>query len=79
MNHTRFFLSELVDMIDEIPGPNQFIPVIVKIHKDSMGKSPDGKYGFHVPTHLANLPHDNRWQDTWEAFFAQLMKKMFEH
>lgn len=78
MKHTRFFLSEFIDMVDELPAPTQFVPVIVKIHKDSMGKSPYGKYGFHVPTHLANLPNDNTWQDTWEVFFTQLLKKMFE-
>lgn len=75
---TWFFLADFFHMIDEVPEPSQFIPLIVKIHKDSMGKSPDGKYGFHVRTHLANIPNDNRWQDTWEAFFTQLMKKMFE-
>lgn len=75
---TWFFLAEFFDMVDEVPEPSHFIPLIVRIHKDSMGKSPEGKYGFHVPTHLANIPNDNRWQDTWEAFFTQLMRKMFE-
>jgi protein-ribulosamine 3-kinase len=38
----------------------------------------DGKYGFHVPTHLANLPNDNTWQTSWETWYAQAMRKMFE-
>ncbi|KAG8161739.1 hypothetical protein KVR01_008726 [Diaporthe batatas] len=75
---TWFFLAQFFDMVDEVPEPGQFIPLIVKIHMRSMGESPDGKYGFHVPTHLANLPNDNSWQTTWEAFFTQLMRKMFE-
>ncbi|KUI53183.1 Protein-ribulosamine 3-kinase, chloroplastic [Cytospora mali] len=75
---TWFFLAEFYDMLDKVPEPSQFVPLIANIHKASMGKSPNGKHGFQVPTHLANIPNDNTWQDTWEVFFTQLMKKMFE-
>ena len=43
-----------------------------------MGKSPRGQYGFSVPTHLANIPNDNGWEDTWEAWCTKAMKAMFE-
>lgn len=62
-----------------MPDPSALINVLALIHQTSMGKSPHGKYGFHVPTHLANIPNDNSWQTTWEEFFAQLMQAMFEH
>ncbi len=59
-------------MIDEVPEPGDFVPIIVHIHKASMGKSQIGKYGFQVPTHLANIPNDNTWQDSWRFFSRRL-------
>lgn len=76
---TCFFLAEFCEMKDEMPDPSALMEVLVHVHKTSMGKSPCGKYGFHVPTHLANIPNNNSWKTTWEAFFAQLMQAMFEH
>ena len=43
-----------------------------------LGKSLGGLWVFHVTTHLANVPNDNIWQDTWEAWFTQALHKMFE-
>jgi protein-ribulosamine 3-kinase len=74
---TWFYLCEFRDMIDEVPEPEEFVPIIVNIHQSSMGKSKDGKYGFHLPTHLANIPNDNTWQESWEAWFTQAMQRMF--
>jgi protein-ribulosamine 3-kinase len=75
---TWFCLLEFHDMAEEVLDPTEFVPIIVQIHKASMGESPDGKYGFHVPTHLANIPNDNTWQASWEVWFTQAMKKMFD-
>ena len=44
-------------MKDEVPVPHDFVELVAKVHKDSMGK--ETRYGFHVPTHLANIPNDN--------------------
>lgn len=74
---TWFLLADFRDMREDMPEPSVFIPLIAHIHKTTMGKSPGGKYGFHVPTYLANIPNDNAWCDTWEEFFAQLMRAMF--
>ncbi|KAK3899740.1 Fructosamine kinase-domain-containing protein [Staphylotrichum tortipilum] len=43
-----------------------------------MGKSPVGQFGFQVTTHLANIPVDNTWNPSWEAFWAQQMKSLFD-
>ena len=64
---------------DEVPDVQQFVSIIVKIHQESAGKSPNGKFGFDVPTHLANSPNDNGWETTWEAFFAKAMRRMLEY
>lgn len=48
-----FFLCEFHDMADEVLEVKAFVSIIVQIHKASMGNSPNGADGFHVPTHLA--------------------------
>jgi len=75
---TWFYLSDFHDMMDDMPDPLEFASVISDIHKASKGKSPNGQYGFHVPTHLANIPNNNTWQSSWEVWFTQAMGQMFE-
>ena len=70
-----FYLCAFHDMSDAVPDARAFVSVVSKIHKESLGKN--SQYGFHVPTHLANLPNDNTWQDTWTVWFTQAMKQMF--
>ncbi|KAJ4302694.1 hypothetical protein N0V90_001584 [Kalmusia sp. IMI 367209] len=74
---TWFYVSEFHDMVDELPDVKDFVNIVSKVHRASMGKSPTGKFGFAVPTHLANIPNDNSWQDSWETYFTQLMKAMY--
>ena len=73
---TSFYLCDFHDMADEVPEYQKFVSIIVKIHKDSMGKKE--RYGFDLPTYLGNLPNDNTWQDSWETWFAQAMRQMFQ-
>lgn len=72
---TSFYISDFHDFANEVPEYQKFVPIIVKVHKDSMGKKE--RYGFDIPTYLANIPNDNTWQDSWEAWFAQAMRQMF--
>jgi protein-ribulosamine 3-kinase len=74
-----FYVCEFHDMLDELPDVSELVDIVAKVHRASMGNSPTGKFGFDAPTHLANIPNDNSWQDTWEAFFKQLMQSMYEH
>ncbi|CAF9931127.1 MAG: hypothetical protein HETSPECPRED_007794 [Heterodermia speciosa] len=71
-----FYLCDFHDMVDEVPAVDRFVSIVARVHQNSMGKK--DRYGFHVPTHLANIPNDNSWQSSWETFFAQLMIRMFE-
>jgi len=57
-----FYLCYFYDMAGEVPEPKEFVLVVVQIQKSRMDKSPNGEYGFHVPTHLSNLPNSNTWQ-----------------
>ena len=73
-----FYLAEFHDMVARVPDPQRFVQIIAKVHQESKGKAPSGKFGFHVPTHLGNIPNDNAWEDTWEAFFTKAMRKMVD-
>jgi fructosamine-3-kinase len=74
---TWYYLCEFRDMIDIPPDVDKLVELVAKVHRDSMGKSENGKYGFEVPTHLANVPNDNTWRDTWEEWFTQAMRHMY--
>ena len=73
-----FYLAEYHNMVDKVPDVQQFVAIIVKIHQESMGRSPTGKFGFDVKTHLGNVSVNNDWEETWEKFFTRIMKSMLE-
>lgn len=73
---TWFYLCDFHDMTEEVLEHGQFVSLIAKVHRESMGKKE--QYGFDLPTHLGNIPNDNTWQSSWEVWFAQAMKRMFE-
>lgn len=73
-----WLLSDFREMVEEVPDAKDFVRIVVKIHNDSAGSSPDGKFGFHVPTHLGYIPNDNSWQTSWETWFANAMRRIFE-
>lgn len=75
---THFYLCEFVEMYDDLPSPHDWAATVSELHLNSMGKSPTGQFGFQVPTHLANVPVDNTWNSTWEAFWVQQMKSLFD-
>lgn len=78
MPDSHFYLCEFHDMTDDIPDIQRFCAVLAKIHLDSMGQSPNGKYGFHATTHLANIGNDNSWSDSWEHWYAKAMRWILE-
>lgn len=73
----HFYICEYIDMTDDLPNVRKFGSALAKLHINSMGKSPTGKYGFHVTTHLAFVPNDNSWTDTWTEWFSNAMKRMY--
>ncbi|KAF4772925.1 hypothetical protein HER10_EVM0007404 [Colletotrichum scovillei] len=75
---THFYLCEFVEMYDDLPGARDWATSVSNLHLNSMGKSPTGQFGFHVTTHLANVPVDNTWNSSWESFWRQQMKSLFD-
>ncbi|MBE3042021.1 fructosamine kinase family protein [Candidatus Bathyarchaeota archaeon] len=74
---THFYLCGFVDMYDDIPSPSGWAEAVSSLHLNSMGKYSTVQFGFHVTTHLANVPVNNSWNPSWEAFWAQQMRGMF--
>lgn len=74
----HFYMAEFVEMRDDASSPKDWAAAVLDLHLASMGKSPGGQFGFHVTTHLANVPVDNSWTSSWEALWAQQMKSLFD-
>ncbi|KAL6695294.1 Fructosamine kinase domain-containing protein [Trichoderma pleuroticola] len=74
LGHSIYFLIE--DFLDlrnpSTPNPDEFAARIVALHLG--GKSPEGKFGFPIPTCDGPLPHPVAWQETWSEFYAALLR-----
>ena len=52
----HFYLSDYIDMIEELPDVQKFCATLAKMHRDSILTSTNGKFGFHAVTYNGNLP-----------------------
>jgi protein-ribulosamine 3-kinase len=59
-------------MSEKSPDPDQLVDVLDKLYRTST--SPNGKFGFHVPTFNGVVPLVNDWCDTWEEYFARQLR-----
>lgn len=75
---THFHMCQFVDTYDDIPSAADWAATVARLHTNSMGKSPTGKFAFHVTTHLANVPVNNDWSSSWEALWAKQMASILE-
>ncbi|ESZ91086.1 hypothetical protein SBOR_8519 [Sclerotinia borealis F-4128] len=68
----HFFCCELINMTDEIPEMQAFTSALAELHLK--GISPNGKYGFSVPTYKGTIPQYTDWHETWEESYYHSMK-----
>lgn len=73
-SNIHFFICQCVDVIDEIPDIETFTAKVAELHTKT--SSPNGKYGFTVPTYLGQMAQYNTWTDSWEDFFTVSMEKL---
>lgn len=59
-------------MTDDIPEIQAFTETLAELH--TKGVSPNGKYGFEVPTYKGTIPQYTEWHDTWEESFHHSLK-----
>ncbi|OAP62862.1 hypothetical protein AYL99_02089 [Fonsecaea erecta] len=72
----HFFIAEFKAMKEVVPPPEkELASVIANLHNNSI--SPNGKFGFQVPT-SQSLQLENTWCDTWEDFFTRAFRHTVE-
>lgn len=76
-DHVYFFLCEFIDMTDDLPEVQTSMKMLADLHTKS--SSPNGKYGFHVPTLQGTVPQYTEWTESWEQFFTKSIKLVFEN
>ena len=72
----HFFLCSFVDMTDDLPDIQPFTAKVAELHRK--GLSPNGKYGFWVPTLQGTIPQYTTWTDSWEEFFTKSIKRVMD-
>jgi len=73
----HFFLCGFVEMTDDLPDVQGLAKSLAELHKK--GISPNGKYGFSVPTLQGTIPQYTEWTDSWEDFFTKSIKKVMDN
>ncbi|KAI0099642.1 Fructosamine kinase-domain-containing protein [Nemania sp. FL0031] len=64
---SHFYICKFYEFTDGLPDPDAFCRKLAELH--SSHTSPTGKFGFHVVKYNGDLPQDNTWSGSWEAFF----------
>lgn len=68
----HFLLSDFVDMTGDVPEIQAFTETLAELH--TKGLSPNGMYGFEVPTYKGTIPQYTEWHDTWEESYYHSLK-----
>jgi len=75
----HFYLAQFINMVeDDIPSSESYMAAVAALHSRSMGKSPNGKFGFPVNTRFGDLEQDNTWADSWEVYWTNQMRDFLD-
>lgn len=72
--NTHFYLCEFIDMVEKLPDVQKFCARLAKMHRDSISRSTNGRFGFHIITYEGNMYQDVTWCDSWEELFSRAMR-----
>ncbi|KAF2747653.1 hypothetical protein M011DRAFT_50157 [Sporormia fimetaria CBS 119925] len=73
---TRFFyIQSFCDMHDDLPNTEAFVTLLAKVHAQ---ESPNGKFGFHIPTFQGNIQNNNTSCNTWEEHFTRNLRSLID-
>ena len=76
--HTYYYLSDFHDMdLSTAPEAASFAGQIAKLHQD--GTSPNGLFGFPVPTVIADLEHTVTYEKSWAKSFTNLLLDVIKY
>ncbi|KAI4666898.1 uncharacterized protein J4E88_010318 [Alternaria novae-zelandiae] len=59
------------------PEPASLVERVAKMHIE--GKSPNGMFGFHVPTVCGKFVRTTKWEKTWAACFTNLLNDVIKY
>ncbi|KAI1267981.1 Fructosamine kinase-domain-containing protein [Xylariaceae sp. FL1019] len=70
--------SSMKDAGIKLPTAKQIAQFVSEMHKSTSGTSPDGKFGFHVPTCHGKFVQPNDWNSSWSQYFSNLLTLIYE-
>lgn len=71
-----FLLSEFREVGQQPPDPRKFTMRVAELHQKST--SPDGKFGFHVPTFHGNLATYTGWEESWTVMYSKILARAMD-
>ncbi|KAL6876107.1 Fructosamine kinase domain-containing protein [Trichoderma longibrachiatum] len=72
----HFYVCKFYIFAEGMPEPHSFCEKLARLNASS--SSPDGKFGYHCATYNGDLPQDNTWCDSWEAFYAHGLRHVLK-
>ncbi|MCJ1381209.1 hypothetical protein MMC17_004318 [Xylographa soralifera] len=67
-----FMVVEFLELSQDVPDSDKFTDLVIKMHLQ--GISPNGMFGFSIPTCDGPLAHPVKWEISWVEFFARLLR-----
>ncbi len=74
--NSHFYVCKFYNFVEGVPEPVSFSKNVAKLHSNAT--SPNGKFGFHCVTYNGDLPQDNTWFDSWEAFYENGLRHVLK-
>ena len=71
-----FLLAEFREVGEQPPEPSKFTKRVAELHYNSV--SPNGKFGFHVPTFHGNLPTYTEWEESWTVMYSKILARAMD-
>ncbi|KAL2213701.1 hypothetical protein CC79DRAFT_1327598 [Sarocladium strictum] len=73
-----FYVGDFYDMdLNAAPDPLQFASRVAELHHKAV--SPNGMFGFHVPTVIGRMERTVTWERSWAAAYTNLLKDVHEY
>lgn len=73
---TYFMLAEFREVGEQPPDPVKFTKRLAEFHRNS--SSPNGKFGFHVPTCHGKLTQVVDWEQSWTSLYRKQLAHMIQ-
>ncbi|EGY22787.1 uncharacterized protein VDAG_04225 [Verticillium dahliae VdLs.17] len=71
-----FFVMEFLNMRPTMPNPVVFCHLIAEVHQKSV--SPNGMFGFPVPTCQGRIIQGNVWTSSWRECYHALITEAYD-